>query len=201
MELAFFKGFATSAALIIAIGAQNAFVLRQGIKREHVLAVVLVCAVSDALLITLGVAGLGALVQRQPTLLAVARFGGAAFLILYGALAARRAFGSETLAASMGAPMSLRAAITTCLAFTYLNPHCWLDTVVLLGSISSQQPEGSRAAFGIGATLASFVWFFALGFGARGLRGLFERPIAWKVLDAAIALVMWGIAASLLLGQ
>ena len=201
MELAFFKGFATSAALIIAIGAQNAFVLRQGIKREHVLAVVLVCAVSDALLITLGVAGLGALVQRQPTLLAVARFGGAAFLILYGALAARRAFGSETLAASMGAPMSLRAAITTCLAFTYLNPHCWLDTVVLLGSISSQQPEGSRAAFGIGATLASFAWFFALGFGARGLRGLFERPIAWKVLDAAIALVMWGIAASLLLGQ
>ena len=201
MEPAFFKGFATSAALIIAIGAQNAFVLRQGIKREHVLAVVLVCAVSDALLITLGVAGLGALVQRQPTLLAVARFGGAAFLILYGALAARRAFGSETLAASMGAPMSLRAAITTCLAFTYLNPHCWLDTVVLLGSISSQQPEGSRAAFGIGATLASFAWFFALGFGARGLRGLFERPIAWKVLDAAIALVMWGIAASLLLGQ
>ena len=201
MELAFFKGFATSAALIIAIGAQNAFVLRQGIKCEHVLAVVLVCAVSDALLITLGVAGLGALVQRQPTLLAVARFGGAAFLILYGALAARRAFGSETLAASIGAPMSLRAAITTCLAFTYLNPHCWLDTVVLLGSISSQQPEGSRAAFGIGATLASFAWFFALGFGARGLRGLFERPIAWKVLDAAIALVMWGIAASLLLGQ
>ena len=201
MEFAFFKGFATSAALIIAIGAQNAFVLRQGIKREHVLAVVLVCAVSDALLITLGVAGLGALVQGHPSLLAVARFGGAAFLVVYGALAARRAFGSETLAASIGTPMSLRAAITTCLAFTYLNPHCWLDTVVLLGSISSQQPEGSRAAFGIGATLASFVWFFALGFGARGLRGLFERPLAWKILDATIALVMWGIAVSLLLGS
>ena len=200
MELAFVKGFATSGALIIAIGAQNAFVLRCGLKREHVLAVVLVCAASDALLITLGVAGLGALVQRHPTLLAVARFGGAAFLIVYGALAARRAFGSETLASSIGAPMSLRAAVTTCLAFTYLNPHCWLDTVVLLGSISSQQPEGSRAAFGVGATLASFAWFFALGFGARGLRGLFERPMAWKLLDATIALVMWGIGGSLLLG-
>jgi L-lysine exporter family protein LysE/ArgO len=201
MELAYFKGFATSAALIIAIGAQNAFVLRQGIKHEHVLAVVLVCAVSDALLITLGVAGLGALVQGSPTLLALARFGGAAFLIVYGALAARRAFSSATLAAASGAPMSLRAAVTTCLAFTYLNPHCWLDTVVLLGSISSQQPEGSRAAFGVGATLASFVWFFGLGFGARVLRGLFERPAAWKLLDAGIALVMWGIAASLLLGS
>ena len=201
MELAFVTGFATSAALIIAIGAQNAFVLRQGIKREHVLAVVLVCAVSDALLITLGVAGLGSLLQRHPAWLAVARYGGAAFLIAYGALAARRAFGSATLAASAGAPMSLRAAITTCLAFTYLNPHCWLDTVVLLGSISAQQPAGSRAAFGVGATAASFVWFFALGYGARALRGLFERALAWKLLDAGIALVMWGIAASLLLGR
>ena len=201
MELAFAKGFATGAALITAIGAQNAFVLRCGLKREHVLAVVLVCAVSDALLITLGVAGLGTLVQGHPTLLALARYGGAAFLIAYGAVAARRAFGSATLAASIGAPMSLRAAVSTGLAFTYLNPHCWLDTVVLLGSISAQQPEGARAAFGLGATLASFVWFFALGFGARALRGLFERPMAWKVLDAAIALVMWVIAASLLLGR
>jgi L-lysine exporter family protein LysE/ArgO len=201
MELAYFKGFATSAALIIAIGAQNAFVLRQGIKREHVLAVVLVCAVSDALLITLGVAGLGRLVQNEPALLALARYGGAAFLIAYGALAARRAWGSATLAAAAGAPMSLRVAITTCLAFTYLNPHCWLDTVVLLGSISAQQPEGGRTAFGVGATAASFVWFFALGFGARRLRGLFERPLAWKLLDAGIALVMWAIAASLLFGR
>ncbi len=198
MELAFFKGFATSAALIIAIGAQNAFVLRQGIKREHVLAVVLVCAVSDALLITLGVAGLGRLVQSEPALLALTLYGGAAFLIAYGALAARRAWGSSTLAAATGVPMSLRAAVTTCLAFTYLNPHCWLDTVVLLGSISAQQPEGGRWAFGVGATAASFVWFFALGFGARGLRGLFERTLAWKLLDAGIALVMWAIAASLL---
>ncbi|MEP7101715.1 MAG: LysE/ArgO family amino acid transporter [Burkholderiales bacterium] len=200
LGFAFAQGFATSAALIVAIGAQNAFVLRQGIKREHVLAVVLVCALSDALLITLGVAGIGSLVQGSPTLLTIARYGGAAFLIGYGLLAARRALHAESMTATADAPLSLRAAIAACLAFTYLNPHCWLDTVVLLGSIAGQQPADSRAAFGIGATSASFVWFFALGFGARALRGVFARPIAWKVLDALIALVMWGIAASLLSG-
>ena len=200
MLFAFFQGFATSAALIIAIGAQNAFVLRCGLRREHVLAVVLVCALSDALLITLGIAGLGALVQRSPALLQFARYGGALFLIVYGAIAARRAFGASSLAVDAGAPMTLRAAIAACLAFTYLNPHCWLDTVVLLGGVASQQPPGARAWFGVGATSASFVWFFALGFGARALRGLFARPVAWKLLDSAIALVMWAIAASLLLG-
>jgi len=200
MDAAFIKGFATSAALIVAIGAQNAFVLRQGIKREHVLAVVLVCALSDALLIALGVAGLGSLVQRSPTLLTITRYGGAAFLIAYGLLAARRALRTESMTAATDAPLDLRAAIAACLAFTWLNPHCWLDTVVLLGSIAGQQPAGSRAWFGIGATSASFVWFFALGFGARALRGVFARPVAWKLLDAVIALVMWSIAASLLLG-
>ena len=159
VQTAFLKGFATSAALIVAIGAQNAFVLRQGIKREHVLAVVAVCALSDALLITLGVAGLGSLVQRSPVLLALARYGGAAFLIVYGVLAARRAWHGESLAAAAGAPLSRRAALAACLAFTYLNPHCWLDTVVLLGSIASQQPDGGRAWFGIGAAAASFAWF------------------------------------------
>ena len=202
MNFAFWTGFATSGALIVAIGAQNAFVLRQGIKREHVLAVVLVCAVSDALLITLGVAGLGTLVQRSPALLAVARYGGAAFLIGYGLLAARRAWHGEAMTPfAAAAPLSLRAAIVTCLAFTYLNPHCWLDTVVLLGGVASQQPDGARAWFGFGAASASFVWFFALGYGARALRGVFARPVAWKVLDALIALVMWAIAASLLLGS
>ena len=198
MELAFFKGFATSGALIVAIGAQNAFVLRQGIKREHVLAVVLVCAVSDALLITLGVAGLGTLVQRSPALLAIARYGGAAFLIGYGVLAARRALRSESMTAAADTPLSLRAAIAACLAFTYLNPHCWLDTVVLLGAIASPLPADQRTWFGLGATSASFAWFFALGFGARLLRGVFARPLAWKILDGGIALVMWGIAWSLL---
>jgi L-lysine exporter family protein LysE/ArgO len=198
METAFLKGFATSAALIIAIGAQNAFVLRCGLKREHVLAVVLVCALSDALLITLGVAGLGALVQGSPRLLLLARYGGALFLIVYGALAARRALRSESLTTPDEAPMSWRAAIAACLAFTYLNPHCWLDTVVLLGAIASPLPADQRTWFGIGATSASFAWFFSLGFGARLLRGVFARPLAWKILDGGIALVMWGIALSLL---
>jgi len=200
MELAFIKGFATGGALIVAIGAQNAFVLRQGLKREHVLAVVLVCALSDALLITLGVAGLGTLVKQSPALLQVARYGGAAFLFGYGVLAARRAWAASAMALPPSAPLSLRAAIATCLAFTYLNPHCWLDTVVLVGSISSQQPAGQQAWFGIGAATSSFVWFFALGCGARLLDGLFKRPLAWKILDAFIALVMWSIAASLVLG-
>ena len=195
------KGFATSAALIVAIGAQNAFVLRCGLRREHVLAVVLVCALSDALLIALGVAGLGTLAQRSPALLAIARYGGAAFLIGYGALAARRVLDRNALIAAADAPLSLPAALSACLAFTYLNPHCWLDTVVLLGGIASQQPPTARAAFGIGAVAASFAWFFALGFGARALRGVFARPLAWKALDALIALVMWGIAATLLVGR
>ena len=192
------NGFATSAALIIAIGAQNAFVLRQGIKREHVLPVVLVCALSDALLITLGILGLGAVVQDSPRALLAARYGGAAFLVVYGALAARRAFRREALTVTEAPAIGLGTALLTCLAFTYLNPHCWLDTVVLLGSIASQQPPPARLWFGIGATSASVVWFFALGYGARLLRPVFERPLAWKVLDAAITLVMWGIAATLL---
>jgi L-lysine exporter family protein LysE/ArgO len=199
MEIAFFKGFATSAALIIAIGAQNAFVLRQGIKRQHVLPIVLVCGFSDALLISLGIAGLGTLVQQSPLLLALARYGGAAFLFCYGLMAARRAFASESLQLDAAPPMTLKAALAACLAFTYLNPHCWLDTVVLLGSISSQQPDGLRWVFGAGALTASFVWFFSLGFGARLLAPLFAKPIAWKLLDGAIALVMCAIAASLLL--
>jgi L-lysine exporter family protein LysE/ArgO len=199
MQTAFLKGFATSAALIVAIGAQNAFVLRCGLKREHVLAVVLVCALSDALLITLGVAGLGALVQGNPRLLLLARYGGALFLVVYGALAARRALHRESLTARDEAQLTLGAAIAACLAFTYLNPHCWLDTVVLLGAIASPLAAPQRAWFGIGATSASFAWFFALGFGARLLRGVFARPLAWKILDAAIALVMWAIALSLIL--
>ena len=198
MTWPFAQGFATGAALIIAIGAQNAFVLRQGLKREHVLAVVLVCALSDALLITLGVAGLGTLVQQSPLLLQVARYGGAAFLFGYGLLAARRAWSASAMEMPPSTPLSLRAALATCLAFTYLNPHCWLDTVVLIGSISSQQPDGQRAWFGVGAATSSFAWFFALGFGARLLDGLFKRPLAWRVLDIVVALVMFTLALSLL---
>jgi L-lysine exporter family protein LysE/ArgO len=197
---AFLQGFATSAALIIAIGAQNAFVLRQGIRREHVGVVVAVCAISDALLIGIGVAGLGALVQREPLLLAIARWGGAAFLLAYGLLAGRRAFSDHRLAAATGgAPLTRRAAVIACLGFTYLNPHCWLDTVVLVGALSAQQPDGLRHVFGAGAASASLVWFAALGYGARLLAPLFERPLAWRLLDGGIAAVMWGLAATLVL--
>ena len=194
----FLQGFATSLALIVAIGAQNAFVLRQGLARAHVGPVVLVCALSDALLISLGVAGLGRWVQEHPVLLTVTRWGGAAFLVAYGVLAARRALSPHALSVQGGAVGDLRGAIAACLAFTYLNPHCWLDTVVLLGSIAAQQPEGARTVFGAGAASASAVWFVLLGYGARLLAPLFARPAAWRVLDAAIALVMWVIAASLI---
>jgi L-lysine exporter family protein LysE/ArgO len=196
----FLQGFATSLALIVAIGAQNAFVLRQGLARRHVLPVVLVCALSDALLISLGVAGLGRWVQEHPLLLTMTRWGGAAFLLAYGALAARRALSPHALSLQGAAVGDLRGALAACLAFTYLNPHCWLDTVVLLGSISAQQPEGTRAVFGTGAASASAVWFLSLGYGARLLAPLFARPVAWRVLDAAIALVMGAIALSLITG-
>jgi len=194
---AFASGFATSAALIIAIGAQNAFVLRQGLARQHVLPVVLVCALSDALLIGLGIAGLGTLVRQAPALLEAVRWGGAAFLVAYGLMAARRALSAGALQAGGRATTQLRTALAACLAFTYLNPHTWLDTVVLVGSLGAQRPPGENWVFGGGAAAASAAWFFTLGFGARLLAPVFARPRAWQVLDAAIALVMWTLAALL----
>jgi len=193
MMSVFWTGFATSLALIVAIGSQNAFVLRQGIVRQHVAAVVLFCAASDALLIVAGIAGLGALVQSSPVFLEVTRVGGALFLTVYGVLAARRAWGAEALQAADGAALSLGAALASCFAFTFLNPHVYLDTVVLLGSIASQHGE-ARWVFGAGAALASLTWFAALGFGARLLQPVFARPLAWRVLDALIALTMEGLA-------
>ncbi|MGL4232746.1 MAG: LysE/ArgO family amino acid transporter [Casimicrobium sp.] len=199
----FVQGFVTCAALIIAIGAQNAFVLRQGIKREHVFVVALMCSLSDAFLVSLGVAGLGTLVRQNPVLLSIAKYGGAAFLFVYGFFAAKRAWrpGSEGLSINGGqvAPTSLKKTILACLAFTYLNPHCYLDTVVLMGSLSAQFEGDLRWLFAIGAVSASFVWFFSLAYGARLLAPAFAKPSAWRVLDAMIAVVMWGIALSLLL--
>ena len=183
-------GFATSLSLIVAIGAQNAFVLRQGIRREHVLPVVLVCAVSDAVLISAGITGLGAFLTSRPAALTVTRFGGAAFLLAYGAFAARRAFRSRTMAASGQPPAALGPVLLTCLGFTYLNPHVYLDTVVLLGALANQHGTGGRWWFGTGAVAASFTWFFALGFLARRLGPLFARPLSWRLLDGTIATVM-----------
>lgn len=191
-------GFALGLSLILAIGAQNAFVLRQGLRRAHVLAVVLVCALSDAVLVAAGVTGFGVLAEAVPGLERIMRYGGAAFLLVYGArsfLAAWR--GGAALVAGEGAG-SLRRAVLTCLALTWLNPHVYLDTVVLLGSISAQYAD--RFAFGLGAVCASFVFFFALGYGARLLAPLFRRPASWRVLDAGVGCVMWVIAIGLLRG-
>ncbi|PZF91574.1 LysE/ArgO family amino acid transporter [Micromonospora deserti] len=190
-------GFSLALTLIVAIGAQNAFVLRQGLRREHVLPVVLTCAASDAALITAGIAGLGALVGSSPALLAVIRWGGAAFLLCYGALAARRALRPGALVPTERPPATLRATVLACLAFTYLNPHVYLDTVLLLGGIAQQHPH--RWAFGVGAALASVAWFTALGVGAHRLAPLLARPAAWRVLDGAIAVLMALLAAALLL--
>ncbi|RIQ26080.1 LysE/ArgO family amino acid transporter [Jiangella rhizosphaerae] len=192
-------GFATSLSLIVAIGAQNAFVLRQGIARRHVVPVVLVCAAADALLIGAGIAGLGALLTAHPWALDVARYGGAAFVFGYGALAARRALRPSSLTAAGRSATTARAAVLTCLAFTFLNPHVYLDTVVLLGSLANQHGDDGRWLYGAGAAAASIGWFTALGFGARGLSRVFERPRAWQVLDGIIALVMAAIGLGLLL--
>ncbi|MET0887734.1 MAG: LysE/ArgO family amino acid transporter [Mycetocola sp.] len=193
-------GLGLGLALIVAIGAQNAFVLRQGLRREHVAVVVLLCALSDAILIALGVWGLGTLIEQVGWLLAVVRIAGAAFLVWYGIRSAVRSFRPGTLGAEPGgAPIPVRAAVITVLALTWLNPHVYLDTVVLLGSIGASY-EDDQWWFAVGAMLASVLWFSALGFGSRLLEPLFARPIAWRILDAAIALVMLALAASLLIG-
>lgn len=191
-------GFATSLSLIVAIGAQNAFVLRQGIRNEHVLAVVILCAVSDLVLIIAGVAGVGALVTAHPQLTTIARYGGAAFLLMYGLMAARRALRPATMTPGDSGPARLSAVLLTCLALTFLNPHVYLDTVVLLGTLASQQGDG-RWRFGAGAALASLVWFFGLGFGARRLAGLFAKPVTWRILDGVIAVTMIVLSVSLVL--
>ncbi len=189
----FFLGF----SLILAIGAQNAFVLRQGLRREHVLAVCLICSVSDAILIAVGVAGFGALGQAVPWFADVMRWGGAAFLLAYGALALRNAWrGGARMDGAGAAETRLVRIVLTLLALTWLNPHVYLDTVVLIGSVSAQSE--SRLLFAIGAIVSSFVFFFALGFGARFAAPIFAQPRAWQWLDAGIGLVMWAIALKLI---
>ena len=193
-------GFALGLSLILAIGAQNAFVLRQGLRGAHVFAVSLTCAVSDAVLITVGVAGFAAVNQVLPGLAPLMRWGGAAFLVVYGALSFRAAFGPAAALEPAAAGACSRAwALTTCLALTWLNPHVYLDTVVLLGSLSTQY-GGHELAFGLGAVTASFSFFFSLGYGARLLRPLFAKPSAWRVLEVVVGVTMWAIALKLILG-
>lgn len=196
MDSPLLVGFFASFALIAAIGAQNAFVLRQGIRREHVLPVVAMCTVSDIVLIAAGIGGVGALITAHPSAVNVAKFGGAAFLIGYGLLAAKRAWRPSALTPSDAAPARLGAVLITCAALTFLNPHVYLDTVVLLGTLANESGDG-RWLFGVGAVTASAVWFTSLGLGARRLAGLFATPSTWRILDGIIAVMMPALGLSL----
>ncbi len=192
-------GLGLGLSLIVAIGAQNLFVLRQGIRREHVFEVALVCALSDAVLITLGVAGLSAVTGALPWLVVVVRWAGAAFLVAYGLLAVRRALLPPVTARTGEAPVvsTRRSVLLACLAFTWLNPHVYLDTVFLLGSVASTH-GGARWLFALGAVTGSFAWFFALAYGARHLSRWLTDPTAARVLDGFVAAVMLAIGVSLI---
>ena len=197
--LAVTTGFASGLALIIAIGAQNAFVLRQGLKRQNIFAVVLFCAVADAVLIGAGILGLGAVIESVPWLLVGLRFGGAAYLVWFGISSIRRAISPSTLETSGQAKSNLAKAIGTAAALTFLNPHVYIDTVILLGSIGNQFVN-DRWWFWLGASIGSFVWFFGLGYFARLLAPLTSSMKFWRILDSLIALVMFFIAGYLLFG-
>ncbi len=192
-------GLLTGWSLIVAIGAQNAYVLRQGLTRRYVGLVVAICSVSDLVLILAGIAGIGTIVERAPVVLDVVRWLGVAFLLWYGVSSLLRARRTQGLEAARAGARSARTAALTAVALTWLNPHVYLDTVLLLGSIANQHEEG-RWWFGAGATAASLVWFIALGYGARLAHGLFASARAWRMLDVLIGLTMIGIAATLALG-
>jgi L-lysine exporter family protein LysE/ArgO len=199
-------GLGTGLALIVAIGAQNAFVLRQGIRGEHIGAIVAVCAISDAVLIAAGVFGTGALLTAAPAAVVVLRYVGAAFLVTYGVMAARRILKPQALFSADPGPSGagrsgLAAALATVLALTWLNPHVYLDTVLLLGSVANAQGPGLRWWFGAGAMLGSILWFCSLGFGAKMLRGFFARPASWRILDGGIAVTMVGLGVGLAFGS
>ena len=190
---AFLPGLLTGLSLIVAIGAQNAFVIRQGLTKKHVLLVVAICAISDALLILLGVAGLGALISGLPWLLEIIRWFGVAYLTWFGIRSIRSAFKTQTLDASGAQSSSAKTVVLSVLGFTFLNPHVYLDTVILLGSIGNQF-EQDKWWFAFGGVVASILWFSSIGFGARAASKFMARPVFWKVLDLVIAAVMFGIA-------
>jgi len=194
--IALIPGFLTGLSLIVAIGAQNAFVIRQGLLRSHVLLVVIVCSVSDALLIVLGTGGLGKVVQSNPNLLTFIRWFGVVYLTWFGIKSLRSAFKENQLLATGQAEISWKRILTTVLALTYLNPHVYLDTVIFVGSIANQF-EGDKWFFALGASLASVVWFSTIGFGARAASHLMSKPIFWRILDISIALIMFSIALTL----
>jgi len=196
---ALLQGFGLSMGLIIAIGSQNAFVLRQGLKRDRVFLVATVCFLCDATLIAAGAAGFGTLVASSPLALLIALWGGSAFLFLYGLRAFRCALHPDTLdpAGASDASGSAARVILSTLALSLLNPHVYLDTVILLGSLAARFSGASRLLFAVGAMTASLVWFYGIGYGARLLAPLFGKPAAWRLLDAVVGCTMWGIAVSL----
>lgn len=197
---AFLKGIGLGGSLIVAIGSQNAYLLRQALKREFVFTCIAICILCDVLLIAAGVAGMGQLITEAPSLLFWIKIAGAGFLFWYGLRAARSAFTPSTMSTGENnAAPDRRTVIAAMLAFSLLNPHVYLDTVVLLGSIGGQQAGNGRLYFALGAMLASIIWFSSLGLGARYLTPVFSRPRAWQILDAIIAVVMWTLAISLFL--
>ncbi|QDK32353.1 LysE/ArgO family amino acid transporter [Sphingomonas sp. IC081] len=195
---AYLSGFALSAALIVAIGAQNLFVLRQGLRREHVGAIVLFCAAADSILIAAGVAGVGAFLAALPQLTRALSLGGAAFLGWYGVAALRRMAAPGSVDVTGGGTVTLGRALAATAGFTFLNPHVYIDTVLLMGAAGATQPLALRPVFVAGAASASVLWFSALGYGARLLIPLFARPAAWRVLDAVVGATMLTLAASLI---
>ncbi|MBU2992733.1 LysE/ArgO family amino acid transporter [Octadecabacter sp. 1_MG-2023] len=200
MLSAYLNGFGVAFSLILAIGAQNAFVLKQGLRREYVLPIALVCALSDAILITVGVFGFAALTNVMPSLAPVMLWLGALFLLAYGAFSFWRAWkGGAGLDPASGKGLSLKAAVMFCLAITWLNPHVYLDTVMLIGSVATQFP-GFEVGFWAGAVTSSFTFFFGLGYGARLLAPVMAKPLSWRVLEALIGCVMWAIAYGLIRG-
>ena len=200
MFLPFLIGIGSGLSLIMAIGAQNAFVLRQGIRREHVLPVVLICGLTDALLEFAGVAGIGFVIERAPVVLEIVRWGGVAFLLWYAFTAAMRARKPEALVAGDGSAGSLRRTVLACLAITYLNPHVYLDTMVLMGSIGNAQGDPERWWFAVGGAIASVGWFAALGYGSRYLTRFFASPRSWQILDICVAVIMVVLAIRIAFG-
>ncbi len=198
--LAFLKGMAIGASLIIAIGAQNMHVLRMGLLRQHLLLTAVVCAGCDMLLITLGISGLGLLITAHEKLLLAIRYAGAAFLFYYGYRALRRARLSSQLTVSVSSQdYTARGALVMALAVSLLNPHVFLDTVLLIGAVGAQEQGWHRAAYGAGAATASWLWFFALAYGAKYLIPLFSKPRAWQILDIVIAVMVFSLGLGLIL--
>lgn len=193
-------GLALGASLIIAIGAQNAFVIRQGVLGQHVFWICLFCALADALLIWSGTYGLALVLKNWPSLITIMTYGGAAFLIWYGFKALRRALSPHALTQDQHEAKGLAGALAICAALTFLNPHVYLDTVIFLGSIANARPAGEQAPFAAGASTASFIWFFGLGYGAGALRPWLSEPTVWRAIDFAIAAIMFALAAKLLIG-